>query len=86
MKELLIKGLINLWNKTRKNSWYCFLLLISTVYVFYYRYELYQLKTLNVRNLVFLIWIALLLLPLFSEMELLGIRIKKAVESANKEI
>ncbi|MDE7334284.1 MAG: hypothetical protein K2O16_19060 [Lachnospiraceae bacterium] len=86
MKEILEKGLQVLLKWVRKNIWYSFLLLISTLYVFYYRYELYQLKTLNARNLVFLIWIGLLLLPLFSEMELLGVKIKKAVESANKEI
>lgn len=86
MKEVLEKGFNFLLDKVKKNGWYSFLLLISTAYVVYYRYELYQLKTLNVRNLVFLIWIALLLLPLFSEMELLGVKIKKAVDSANKEI
>ena len=73
--HFLEKGRKFLLDKIKKNIWYCFLLLISSAYVFYYRYELYQLKTLNVRNLVFLIWIALLLLPLFSEMELLGVKI-----------
>ncbi len=84
--HFLEKGRKFLLDKIKKNIWYCFLLLISSAYVFYYRYELYQLKTLNVRNLVFLIWIALLLLPLFSEMELLGVKIKKAVDLANREI
>src|SRR5258705_7897034 len=37
-------------------------------------------------TLVFAVWIALLLAPLFTEVELLGVKLKQAVEEARKEI
>lgn len=70
----------------KEKWWYLFLLIISSFYVLHYRYEIYQLKELNACNLIFLIWLLLLLLPLFSEMEFLGVKIKKEVEEANKEV
>lgn len=35
----------------KKHWWYIFLLLISTVYVWKYRYHIYQLTELNAQNL-----------------------------------
>jgi len=37
-------------------------------------------------TLVFAVWVALLLAPLFTEVELLGVKLKQAVEEAKKEI
>lgn len=86
MKEKVRTLLLIFWNWFKKRSWYIILLCASSIYVFYYRYEIYQLKEINAQNLIFLLWIVLLLLPLFSEMEFLGVKIKKVVENANKEI
>ncbi len=86
MKEKKKTVLDKLWKWFRNKIWYIFLLGISTVYVFYYRYEIYELKELNARSLIFIIWLILLLFPLFSEMELLGVKIKREVEKANKEV
>lgn len=72
MKEKIKSLLKMVWNWFKKRSWYIILLCASSIYVFYYRYEIYQLKELNARNLIFLLWLILLLLPLFSEMEFLG--------------
>lgn len=69
-----------------KKYWYHILLAVSSIYVFYHRNDIYQLKELNAYNLIFLIWLLLLLSPLFSEMEFLGVKIKKEVEKANKEV
>ena len=80
------KILIYVWEWIKKNKWYLFLLVLSTIYLSYYRFDVYQLKEINVRNLIFLIWLILLLLPLFSEMEFMGLKIKKTIEKANKEI
>ena len=86
MKEKKKTVFDKLWKWFCNKIWYIFLLGISTVYVFYYRYEIYELKELNARSLIFIIWLILLLFPLFSEMELLGIKIKREVEKANKEV
>ena len=37
-------------------------------------------------TLIFILWIFLLIVPLFSEVELLGVKIKKEVENATKEV
>ena len=56
----------------------------------FYRFEIYELKEINARNLIFLLWLLLLALPLFSEMEFLGIKVKKQVkkevEKATEEV
>ena len=70
----------------KRRIWYGALLLISTIYVFYYRKEIYQIERLNTQNLIFLIWLLLLLFPLFSEVELFGIKMKKEIEAATKDI
>lgn len=74
------------WEFIKKKCWYTILLTASSVYVWYYRYEIYQLKEINARNLIFLLWLLILLLPLFSEMEFLGIKVKKEVEKATEEV
>lgn len=59
---------------------------ISSAYVWYYRCAIYELTELNARNLIFLLWLLLLLLPLFSEMEFLGVKVKKEMEKATEEV
>lgn len=75
-----------LWNIIKKRLWYIFVLVLSSSYVFYYRFEIYELKEINARNLIFLLWLVLLLFPLFSELEFLGVKIKKEVAEATGEI
>lgn len=75
-----------LWDFIKKKCWYFILLCVSSGYVWHYRNEIYQLKELNTRNLIFLLWLLLLLLPLFSEMEFLGVKVKKEVEKATEEV
>jgi len=86
MKENIKNFFKVLGNWIKNKIWYTVLLGASSIYVFYYRQEIYELKELNVRNLIFLLWLVLLLLPLFSEMEFLGIKIKKEVENANRGV
>ena len=73
-------------NFIKIKCWYIILLGSSSAYVWYYRFDIYQLEKLNAQNLIFLLWIMLLLLPLFSEMEFLGVKVKKEVEKATEEI
>lgn len=74
------------WIWFKKKSWYIVLLCASSAYVWYYRFDIFQLKEINARNLIFILWLLLLLLPLFSEMEFLGVKVKKEVEKATEEV
>lgn len=73
-------------NFIKRKCWYLVLLTVSSGYVWYYRFDIYQLKELNVHNLIFIVWILLLLMPLFSEMEFFGVKVKKEVEKATEEV
>lgn len=74
------------WGFIKNKCWYIILLGLSSAYVWYYRFDIYEMDELNVRNLVFILWLILLLLPLFSEMELLGVKIKKEVQKETEEV
>ncbi|WP_303869325.1 hypothetical protein [Acetobacterium wieringae] len=78
----------NLFAYIKRKWWYLVLLLTSSLYVFFNRNDenIFQLKEFNAMNLIFVLWLILLLFPLFSEMEFLGIKLKKEVEEAKKEI
>lgn len=78
-KEVIVSYLKSKW-------WYLVLLILSTIYVLYHRNGIYQLKEFNAMNLIFLLWLILLLLPLFSEMEFFGVKLKKEVEKAKTEV
>ena len=66
MKEKQISIAKKMWDFLKPKLWYIFLLILSTVYLLYYHFDIYELSPINARNLVFLLWILLLLLPLFS--------------------
>lgn len=75
-----------IWEFIKTRFWYIILLGLSSAYVWYYRFDIYELNELNARNLIFILWLILLLLPLFSEMEFLGVKIKKEVQKETKEV
>lgn len=70
----------------KKHWWYIFLLLISTAYVVKYRYEICQMTELNAQNLIFILWLILLGMPLFSEIEIGNIKLKKEIEQTRAEV
>lgn len=70
----------------QKWAWYIVLLSFSSLYVWKNRFYISDLSSLSLENVVFLIWIVLLLFPLFSEMEFMGVKIKRAIEQANAEV
>ena len=59
-----------IWKCMNGRKWYSLLLLLSSLYVWKYRFEINQLKELNAKNIIFILWIFLLAFPLFSEMEI----------------
>ena len=70
----------------KKKSWYLVLLASSSLYVWYYRFDIQNLEELTAQNLIFILWLLLLFWPLFSEMEFLGVKVKKEVEKATEEV
>lgn len=70
----------------KKHWWYIFLLIISSVYVFRYRYDIFQMTELNAQNLIFILWLVLLGLPLFSEIEIGNVKLKKEIEQTRAEV
>lgn len=86
MKDKLLAFPKWIWNQIKAKKWYTFLLVLSTSYLVYYRFDIYDLETINARNLIFLLWLLLLAFPLFSELEFLGIKVKKEVEKATEEV
>ena len=70
----------------QKKWWYLFVLICSSIYVWYYRLDIDKLNPLNARNLIFILWIILIIFPLFSEIEVMGIKVKKEVQKAKEEL
>jgi hypothetical protein len=79
LRDLIVSYLKRKW-------WYLTLLILSTIYILNHKNDISQLKEFNAMNLIFIIWLVLMLLPLFSEMEFFGIKLKKEVEKAKTEI
>lgn len=90
MKDKMIKAFKGLWevikNYIKKKWWYLLLVIASSIYVIRYRYEIYEIEQFNAGSLIFIIWIILLALPLFSEIEIGSVKIKKEVEKAQSEL
>lgn len=70
----------------KRKWWYLVLTTLSSIYVFHYREELYQLSELNTQNLIFILWLILLILPLFSEVEIGGVKLKREIEKTRSEV
>ena len=80
------KWLQKRWEWICKNWWYLVLLSVSTIYVFIYRFEIYTLAGINAVAVGAILWVILLLLPLFSEFEFLGIKLKKELEKVSNDV
>lgn len=70
----------------KKRGWYALLLIVSTIYVYVYRFEIYQMTELNAQNLIFVLWLVLLGLPLFSVIEIGSVKLKKEIEETRTEV
>lgn len=77
-----------IWNYVKRKWWYLILLGISSWLVYQNRASIFSLEfeKFNALTLIFILWIVLLLLPLFSEMEFFGVKLKKEVEKATNEV
>ena len=68
--------------KVIEKAWHIVLLTISTVYLVSNRFAIEKLDDASLISTVFIIWVILLVLPLFSELEFLGVKVKKEVKKA----
>lgn len=89
-KDEEIKWWQKLLSFLKEKLWYIFLLAISTIYLAINRFAIEKLDDSSMLSTVFIIWVILLALPLFSELEFLGVKVKKevkkAVEKSNEEV
>lgn len=86
MMEKCPEFIKNVFKILKKHWWYIFLLVISSLYVLRYRYDIYQMTELNAQNLIFILWLVLLGLPLFSEIEIGNVKLKKEIEQTRAEV
>lgn len=70
----------------KKYWWYIILLIMSSVYVFVNWNDINKLNELNVRTVIFILWIALLVLPLFSEIEIGSVKLKREIEQTRADV
>lgn len=66
--------------------WYVILLIISSIYVWHYRFSIIDFSTIEAQDLIFFLWLILLVFPLFSEIEILGVKVKKEIEKSVQEV
>lgn len=89
-KDEEIKWWQKLFSFLKEKLWYIFLLTISTAYLVSNKFAIEKLDDASMLSAVFIIWVILLALPLFSELEFLGVKVKKevkkAVEKSNEEV
>jgi len=76
----------SLENYFETKIWHFILLVASSIYVIISWTSIKSFTSLDANSLIFVIWIMLLLYPLFSEMEMFGIRLKKEVEQVKKTV
>lgn len=74
----------------KRNKWYIFIVFITSIYV-YIKYEEIMnmtsiIEPLSATGLIFIVWIIILLFPLFSEFDFMGIKLKKELYETKKEI
>lgn len=83
-----MKFLTSIWTYIKQKWWYLLLLAGSTRFVYLHKGTILNadFEKLTVKTFIFILWIVLLLLPLFSEMEFFGVKLKKEVQKATSEV
>ena len=86
LKSFLRTNFITAVKYIRKNWWYLTLLMASTIYIIKYRYDVYQFTEFTAAHIIFVLWIVLLGVPIFSEIEIGSVKLKKEIEQARSEV
>ena len=84
--KLIKKQIDNLKRIRMTQWWYILLLIAGSVYTWTYRNDINQVSELNAQNLIFILWLALLFFPLFSELEIGGVKVRKELEKTREEV
>lgn len=79
------KHIFALLSFLRNRLWYIILLVSSTFYIMQKKDEILQrpINNTNLQSLICILWVILLILPLFTEMEIFGVKLKKIDEVKN---
>jgi hypothetical protein len=72
--------------KWKKTIWWGFLLLIFSTYLIFNEARIFKNNLTQIDYIILIIWFILLLLPLLSEIDIAGIKIKKEIDSLKTEI
>lgn len=90
IKKILQDRAIPFFKNKIRYVWYFILVVASTVYLFCNYFAIDKINDASLISTVFIIWVILLVLPLFTELEFFGVKVKKevkeAVEKSNKEV
>jgi len=72
--------------KNFKKIWYAILIIISSIYVSINFKYIGNFDHINVHEFIFILWVILIVLPLFSELEILGVKFKKELNETKSDI
>ena len=90
IRKILRDRVIPFFKNKIKHIWYFILVVASTVYLFCNHFAIDKINDASLISTVFIVWAILLVLPLFTELEFFGVKVKKeveeAVEKSNKEV
>ena len=90
IRKILRDRVIPFFKNKIRYIWYFILVVASTVYLFCNHFAIDKINDASLISTVFIVWAILLVLPLFTELELFGVKVKKeveeAVEKSNKEV
>lgn len=90
IKKILQDRAIPFFKNKIRYIWYLILVVASTVYLYRNHFAIDKINDASLISTVFIIWALLLVLPLFTELEFFGVKVKKevkeAVEKSNKEV
>lgn len=65
--------------------WYLILLILGSIYVWHNRFRIDDITKLDARSVIFLLWLILLFYPLFSELEIGSVKLKKQIKKIEED-
>ena len=74
------------FDKLNKFYWWIFLLILATIFLIFRIYSILAGFSNPIDFIIFLIWIALLLVPFFEEINVFGIKLKREIEDLKTDL
>ena len=66
--------------------WYLVIIFLSSIYVWNYRDKIFTLDKITAAHIIRVLWLIVLLVPIFSEMELFGFKFKKEIKKIDEQV